>query len=63
MANQRKRRKGLKGAYPTPEGKWRAIIGKGPDYKHIGVYATEQEAHDAWCMEAVSRYGEFARFN
>lgn len=63
MANQGPIRHGLKGAYPTPEGKWRAIIGRSPNYEHIGVYFTEQEAHDAWCAAAARRYGEFARFD
>jgi hypothetical protein len=61
MANKPGRRDGLKGAYPMKNGRWRAVIGRQERAKHLGVFDTEHEAHQAYLAAAKNRYGEFAR--
>lgn len=52
----------LKGAHWREDrGKWRAWI-KLPGQstkKHLGYFATEQEAHEAWRRAAIQLHGEF----
>lgn len=59
-ANRAKRRAGLKGATQHKGGRWVAQCGGGPHY--IGIYDTEEEAHEAYCRVAAERFGEHARF-
>lgn len=61
--NQKKSRAGLKGAtWHRATGKWAAQIRTPGKNNHLGLYATEEEAHAAYCAAAVGIYGEFARF-
>ena len=64
MANTRARApSGLKGAYSYPRlrGKWVAMIGAGKQRRHLGTFATAEEAHAAYRAAAAERYGDFAR--
>lgn len=44
-------------------GRWRATIRVDKHYKHIGVYATQEEAALAYNEVALLHFGEFARLN
>jgi hypothetical protein len=44
-------------------GRWRATIRIDKQYKHIGVYATQEEAALAYNEVALLHFGEFARLN
>lgn len=61
LANKQGRRAGLKGAYPMANGRWRSAIGKNDRFQHLGVFDTEEEAHEAFVAAAKVRYGAFAR--
>jgi hypothetical protein len=57
---------GLKGAcrYKLGESRgkgWQAGIGVNGKRKHLGFFATKEEAHAAYCKAANEIYGEFAR--
>ncbi len=41
---------------------WRAVINVGKKPKHIGYYATKEQAHAAYCKEAKKAHKEFASF-
>lgn len=65
LGNTRVRRTGLKGAYPahilaSGELKWRALISIDRRYTHLGIFDTEEEAHDAYKIAAVKHFGPFA---
>jgi hypothetical protein len=44
-------------------GKWRAQIRQDSKKKHLGLFLTAKEAHDAYCKAAISFRKEFARFD
>ena len=44
-------------------GRWRSTIRVNKQYKHIGVYATQEEAALAYNEVALLHFGEFARLN
>ena len=56
---------GIKGAYYEPHRtsykKWRAVIRKDGKLKHIGYFATPEEANLAYAEAATKAHGEFAR--
>ncbi|HZS57551.1 MAG TPA: HNH endonuclease signature motif containing protein [Bryobacteraceae bacterium] len=59
-ANSRPRRP-LKGAYPAPKGRWRSHIKVNQRLIYLGHFATETEAHAAYCTAAREYFGEFMR--
>lgn len=68
--NMRNRRKpvtntsGLKGAYYiTKRGVWGSCISVDNKNKHLGSFATREQAHKAYCSAAEKLFGEFARFD
>ena len=44
-------------------GRWRATIRVDKQFKHIGVYTTQEEAALAYNTAALLHFGEFARLN
>jgi hypothetical protein len=58
-------RSGFTGVYPSKKSTdhpWRAAISRrGGGMKHIGQFATREEAAEAFRREAALHYGEFAR--
>lgn len=53
---------GLKGAYRVSNSPlWQAVIYAHGKRCYLGCYATEQEAHAAYCRAAAELHGEFAR--
>lgn len=57
---------GLKGVSRYAAGErygkpWQACIGKDGKTKHLGHFATKEEAHAAYCEAAERLFGEFAR--
>lgn len=61
---RRDNRSGLKGAlWDTRSGKWRAEISINGRRKHLGLFATPEEAHAAYSAAALANYGEFARLS
>lgn len=68
--NARNRRKsqrspGYKGVMYDPKGKrhWRAYIRCDGKKRHLGSFATAQEAAMAYNRAAITLFGEFARLN
>jgi HNH endonuclease/AP2 domain len=53
--------KNLKGADHLPSGRWRAKMCVKYKQITIGIYDTEQEAHDAYLNAVKNLYGDFAR--
>jgi DUF971 family protein len=54
---------GVKGVRLHETGKYQVRLGIGNmRYKHIGLYATIEEARAAYKEAAIARNGEFARF-
>ena len=51
---------GLKGVHRHYDGRWRASIAHSGRRHHLGVYATPDEAHKAYCAAALSLHGLFA---
>jgi len=51
---------GLKGAYQSGN-RWRASIKDGGQQRHLGSYATPEEAHAVYCKAADILHGEFSR--
>lgn len=41
--------------------KWQAGIGHNGVYHYLGLFNTQENAHAAYCVAAVARFGEFAR--
>ena len=60
LANSRVRRTGLKGV-STVGDRWRAEIRRFGVRRHLGCFATEQEAHAAYMTAASTMHKEFAR--
>lgn len=60
--SKRKKKFGLKGAYPTAEGRFMSKITVNRVPIHLGVRDTEEEAHGLYCAAAVKYFGDFARF-
>ncbi len=58
-ANRAGWRDGLKGAAPCKD-RWSAGIKVGGRRKHLGCFATELEAHEAYVQAAASVHGEFS---
>lgn len=54
---------GLKGVGLLPSGRWRAQIRSSGHQRHVGVYATADEAARAYDAAATEAFGEFARLN
>jgi len=55
-------RAGLKGAsFDSRSGKWRVEISIDGRKKHLGLFATAEEAHARYATAAAEIYGEFAR--
>lgn len=60
--NGRVRRTGLKGAtWNKAAMSWAAQIRWQGRNKHLGLFLSEQAAHEAYCAAAADLYGEFAR--
>lgn len=56
-----KAKSGMKGAsWVTARGKWKAQIRVAGKNTHIGYFASEIEAHEAYKKKAVEHFGEFA---
>ncbi len=51
-----------KGVRKTPQGRFRAEIRYNKIFKHLGVYDTREEAHEAWKKAAIKYHGEFRNF-
>lgn len=52
---------GLKGAYfHKVTNKWAASIGGGGSSRHLGLFETKEEAHEAYVKESRKLYGEFS---
>lgn len=51
---------GLKGVSPYRD-RWQARIAVNGVNKHLGIFATPSEAHQAYCAAAKRLHGEFAR--
>jgi hypothetical protein len=60
LANQR--RKGTKGVFHTPYGRWLAKIGFNGKKIYLGTFSTKAEAQAAYANKAVELFGEFAFF-
>lgn len=54
---------GYIGAYPTPNGKFSAIISFRNKLRNLGTFETAEEAALARDREAYKLYGEYARLN
>jgi HNH endonuclease len=42
--------------------RWRAVIKDGPNNRHLGCFATPEEAYEVYKQAAQKSFGEFARF-
>lgn len=61
-ANGKQRTRNLKGAhFMKTLKKWRATLTKNYKQVHVGLFASEKEAHEARMMVAKQIHGEFAR--
>jgi hypothetical protein len=53
---------GYKGVcFFKPTGRWMAYINVNGKRKHLGYFATKEEAYAAYCVAALKYHGEFAR--
>jgi hypothetical protein len=59
-ARNRKRVGMLKGSYLLRSGKYRASITVGGRTRHLGIYASAEEAHNAYLSAAKAHFGAFA---
>lgn len=53
---------GLKGIFPTRQGKWAAQIQAQSKVYHLGTFTSKEAAHDAYKKAAKELHGEFAKF-
>ncbi len=53
---------GFKGVSQRPNGRWWARIHQNKKMRSLGVYATPEEAHEAYKRGAKELYGEFAKW-
>ena len=51
---------GLKGAYRYGN-RWRSQVGRRGEVRHLGVFDTAEEAHEAFVAATTKLFGEFAR--
>lgn len=59
----RNNKSGYKGVcWHTQAGRWVAQIGIGGKRKHLGLFASPEEAYAVYCAAAKELHGEFARF-
>lgn len=67
LANSRQRKdtlSGLRGAYfDKVSGIWKASIKQGGKLRHIGVFGSAQEAHDAFVSRHLELYGTVSVFH
>ena len=60
----RNNKSGLKGVFPARQnGRYIASIGVSGVVKYLGTFDTKEQAHAAYMIEAIRRFGEFARAN
>lgn len=52
---------GYRGVYRHHDGRWRAKIKAHREYVHLGLFATPEEASEAYKAAAKNYYGDFAR--
>lgn len=52
---------GFKGVHILPSGRYRAAITVNKKLRHLGVYDTPEDAHQAYMEAAKHYFGEFAR--
>lgn len=52
---------GLKGAMKARHGRWRSHIRENGKLKHLGYFATAEEAHQAYVAAAARVHGDFLR--
>lgn len=57
---RRDSRTGLKGVTKMPHGRFRAQINQDGKQRHLGMFATAEEAHSAYVTAALALRGEFA---
>ncbi len=63
MRNAKARHDGLKGTtYRTDRDGWVASIRVDNKSTYLGTYGTEEQAHAAYCKEALRLFGDFVRF-
>ena len=54
---------GFKGvSWHKQRGKWQAQIKFNGKNRHLGLYSTPEEAHQAYCRAAIDLHGDFANF-
>ena len=62
-AAQRNNTSGFKGvSWNKRDSKWRAYIQVDGKFRHLGNFATPEEAHAAYCKAAEELFGEIANF-
>lgn len=58
LSNATRRKSGLKGAYWSGS-RWFSMVWDGSRLRHLGTFATEAEAHAAWCRAKIEIAGPF----
>lgn len=59
VTNQKRRKAGLRGAYQADGGVWFSAVWDGARLRHLGMFPTEQAAHDAWAQAKADIAGAF----
>ena len=44
---------GIRGVYPAPRNRWKAVIGHNGKTIYLGSYDTKEEAHDIYCKASL----------